>query len=153
MKLTQMTTSIKGEAIDMKWHLIDVKGKILGRIVPEIVKYLQGKNKTNYVDYLDMGDNVVVINAKKVKISGNKDKTKTYSSYSGYPGGLRFETFASLMKKNPGEIIKHAVSGMLPKNKFRSVRLSRLFIFSDENHTFKEQFIKPALPAGRLKSS
>lgn len=143
MKLTQTTTSIKGKEVDMKWHLVDVKGKILGRIVPEIVRYLQGKNKTNYADYIDMGDNVVVINAGKVKVSGNKDKTKTYTSYSGYPGGLRVESFASLMKKNPGEIIKHAVSGMLPKNKFRSVRLARLYIFPDENHTFKEEkFVK-----------
>lgn len=142
MKLTLTTTSIKGKDVDMKWHLVDVKGKILGRIAPEIVRYLQGKNKANYVDYLDMGDNVVVINARKVKVTGNKDKTKTYTRYSGYPGGLRVESFASLMKKNPGEIIKHAVSGMLPKNKFRSVRLARLFIFPDENHTFKEKFIK-----------
>lgn len=142
MKLTLTTTSIKGKDVDIKWHLVDVKGKILGRIVPEIVKYLQGKNKVNYVDYIDMGDNVVVINAKKVKVSGNKDKTKTYRSYSGYPGGLRIESFASLMKKNPGEIIKHAVSGMLPKNKFRSLRLSRLFIFPDENHTYKDKFVR-----------
>jgi len=142
MKLTLTTTSIKGNEIDAKWRLVDVKGKILGRIVPEIIKYLQGKNKTNYVDYLDMGDNVVVINAKKIKVTGNKAKLKTYTNYSGYPGGLRVETFASLIKKNPGEIIKHAVSGMLPKNKFRSLRLGRLYIFPDENHTFKEKFIK-----------
>jgi len=142
MKLTLTTTSIKGKEVDMKWHLVDVKGKILGRIVPEIVKYLQGKNKSNYVDYLDMGDNVVVINAKKIEVTGNKDKTKTYSSYSGYPGGLKVESFASLMKKNPGEIIRHAVSGMLPKNKFRSLRLSRLFIFPDKDHTFKDKFFK-----------
>lgn len=142
MKLTLTTTSIKGSNVDPKWHLVDVKGKILGRIVPEIVKYLQGKNKSNYVDYLDMGDNVVVINAAKIKISGNKDKTKTYRNYSGYPGGLRIESFASLMKRNPGEVIKHAVSGMLPKNKFRSVRLARLFIFPDENHAYKDKFIK-----------
>ena len=142
MKLTLTTTSIKGSAVDAKWRLVDVKGKILGRIVPEITKYLQGKDKTNYVDYLDMGDNVVVINAAKVKVSGNKDKTKTYTRYSGYPGGLRVDTFAGLIKKNPGEIIRHAVSGMLPKNKFRSVRLSRLYIFADENHSFKEKFTK-----------
>ncbi|MBI5127604.1 50S ribosomal protein L13 [Candidatus Roizmanbacteria bacterium] len=139
---TQQTKSVKAKEINRKWHLFDVKGKILGRMASEISQLLQGKNKVNYVSYLDMGDYVVVINAKKVAISGRKNKTKVYTNYSGYPGGLRMVTYEKLLEQNPGLIIKNAVSGMLPKNKFRDVRLNRLFIFADENHPYKNKFIK-----------
>jgi large subunit ribosomal protein L13 len=139
IKLTNTTKPVSEKAISHGWHLIDVKGKILGRTIPEIVYFLTGKNKTNYAPYLDMGDNVVVINASKVLITGKKEQKKIYASYSGYPGGLREISYEEMMIKNPKEIIRHGVSGMLPKNKLRDRRLARLFIFKDENHPYAEK--------------
>ncbi|GIW64071.1 MAG: 50S ribosomal protein L13 [Patescibacteria group bacterium] len=141
-KLTEQTKPVKEKDIKRDWHLIDVSGKTLGRIVPKIAQILQGKNKVNYVSYLDMGDYVVVINAKKIVVTGKKYQSKVYTRYSGYPGGLKVEKFSDLIDKKPEYIIKHAVSGMLPKNKYRDQRLKRLYIFSDENHPFKDKFVK-----------
>lgn len=140
--LTRQTKSVKAKDVKRNWHLVDVAGQVLGRVSPGIARLLQGKNKTDYVPYLDVGDYVVVVNSKKVIVTGKKDETKIYTSYSGYPGGLKVKTFSSLMEKNSSHIIKHAVSGMLPKNKFREDRLNRLFIFPDENHQYKNKFIK-----------
>lgn len=142
MKASQTTTSIKEKNIVRAWHKIDVKGKILGRIVPDITKLLQGKHKKDYAPYLDCGDYVVVVNAALVKLSGRKSSTKSYTRYSGYPGGLRTETFSELLTKNPAKIIENAVSGMLPKNKFRTDRLRRMYVSKDENHKFNDKFSK-----------
>lgn len=139
-KITNQTKPIKEKEIKRNWHLIDVKGMILGRIAPKISYYLQGKNKINYVSYLDCGDYVVVINAKKIILTGKKSETKIYTYYSGYPGGLKKIKFNYLLENKPEEIIKRAVSGMLPKNKFRDRRLKRLFVFADENHPYKDKF-------------
>lgn len=139
--LTQTTKSIKQSDIKRNWHLVDVSGKILGRIAPEIAKLLQGKHKTNYVSYLDVGDNVVVVNAKKIVLTGRKPLTKIYTNYSGYPGGLRRVDFKTLLEKNPAKVIEHAVSGMLPKNKHRDLRLRRLFVYGDANHPHTDKFI------------
>lgn len=140
--LTKQTKSVKEKEIKRDWYLIDVKDLILGRIAPKIAQILQGKNKTNYVSYLDVGDYVVVVNAEKILISGRKKETKVYLKYSGYPGGLKKISYKDLLKNNPEEIIKHAVSGMLPKNKFRDKRLKRLFVYKDENHPYKDRIKK-----------
>lgn len=139
-QLTQSTKSIKEEDIKREWHLIDLSGRVLGRAIPDISKFLQGKNKIKYVPYLDMGDYVVVINAKKVVLTGKKSSNKVYSYFSGYPGGLRQVKFEEMIEKNPGEVIRHAVSGMLPKNKLRKKRLARLFIFPDEKNPYQDKF-------------
>lgn len=136
---THSTKSIKGSEIKRGWTLIDLSGKVVGRIAPMIATLLQGKHKVNYVPYLDMGDNVVAINAKKVVITGRKAQTKEYTRYSGYPGGLKKISYQTMMEKNPAEIIKRAVSGMLPKNKLRDQRLKRLFVFADEKHPYKDK--------------
>lgn len=138
--ITQQTKPVKQKEIKRQWHLIDVSGKILGRISSFISQLLQGKNKENYVPYLDMGDNVVIINAKKISLTGKKYKEKAYTEYSGYPGGLKIKKINELLKKNPAYIIRRAVSGMLPKNKFRKQRLKRLFIYPDSNHPFNDKF-------------
>lgn len=142
MKATVSTKSVKEKNIKREWHLIDAKGKILGRMTPGIAKFLQGKHKKDYVPYLDCGDYVVVVNAASVAVSGRKSKSKTYTRYSGYPGGLKTETFSGLLEKNPAKIIEMAVSGMLPKNKFRSDRLRRLYVSRDESHKFSDKFSK-----------
>lgn len=139
-KPTQTTQSVKLSEIKRKWHLIDVKGKTLGRITPYISKLLQGKHKTTYVSYLDSGDYVVVVNAAQVSVTGDKENSKIYTYYSGYPGGLKQIPFKRLIEKNPKEIIRHAVSGMLPKNKLRDRRLTRLFIYADDKHPYSDKF-------------
>lgn len=141
-RLTQQTKPVKGNEVKREWHLIDLKGKVLGRVCTEIAKLLQGKHKVNYVPYLDMGDYVVAINAKYVKVTGRKEREKVYTRYSGYPGGLKKETFGELMQRNPAKIIEHAVSGMLPKNKHRKRRLKRLFVFPDDKHPYSDKFQK-----------
>jgi len=139
-KLTQSTKPTKEKQVVRNWHLIDAKGRILGRLVPEIIKLVQGKHKTNYVPNMDIGDYIVVINASKVTISGKKSLSKEYTNYSGYPGGLKRINFADLLKKDPREVIKRAVSGMLAKNKFRDDRLNRVNVFANEEHSFKNKF-------------
>lgn len=139
VQLTQSTKPVKDKDLKRSWHLVDVKGKILGRMVSEIAKLLQGKHKRDYAPYLDSGDYVVVVNVKDVVLTGKKSKAKVYTRYSGYPGGLRKTTFEELLKKNPRQIIRRAVSGMLPKNKLRDKRLARLFIFPDEKHPYAEK--------------
>lgn len=125
--------------IQRSWHLIDVKGKILGRIATYIAKLLVGKAKPYFVPYLDCGDYVVVVNAAQVRLSGKKSTQKTYTHYSGYPGGLKKKTFVQLQQENPTRIVKEAVSGMLPKNKLRDLMLRRLYIFTDEKHPYENK--------------
>ncbi|MCX7996358.1 MAG: 50S ribosomal protein L13 [Patescibacteria group bacterium] len=136
MNITQTTKPVSGKTIQRKWHLIDVKGKVLGRIATEIAVKLMGKEKPNYMPNLDMGDAVVVINAKDVTVTGKKETEKVYDRYSGYPGGRSERTLSEMREKNAAEIVRLAVAGMLPKNKLRARRLARLFIFNDENHPY-----------------
>lgn len=142
VNLTKTTKSISADEIKRNWHLVNLEGKILGRAVSEIARLLQGKHKTNYTTNLDMGDNVVIINAGKVVITGKKAKQKQYTFFSGYPGGLRQTNYERLLKKNPDALIRHAISGMLPKNKLRKRRLARLFVFNEANHTYTSQPLK-----------
>ncbi|MCX7880930.1 MAG: 50S ribosomal protein L13 [Patescibacteria group bacterium] len=137
--LTKVTKPVSEKEVKREWYLVDVKNQILGRVAGKISQLLQGKHKKNYVPYLDMGDYVVVVNAKEIKITGKKEKTKVYTRYSGYPGGLKEIPFQRVLKEKPEEIIKHAVSGMLPKNKLRDKRLKRLFIFTDEKHPYQKK--------------
>ena len=137
-----MTTPTKLSDIKRSWHLFDVEGKILGRVASEIAKALIGKSKPYFVSHLDCGDYVVVINAEKVKVTGKKETQKKYSRHSGYPGGYREETLMELRQRNPADIIKFAVLGMLPQNKLRDRMLTRLFIFKGEEHPYKDKFKK-----------
>lgn len=140
VKLTKTTKALKSRQITRDWHWLDAQGKILGRLATKIASFLIGKHKPNYVPYLDVGDYVVVINAKKVVVSGKKEEQKLYTRYSGYPGGLKKMTFRQLKEKKPEEIIRQAVSGMLPKNKLRKKRLARLFVFANEKHPYGDKF-------------
>jgi len=139
VNLKKTTKSVSAKDIKREWLEIDVADKILGRVVPKIAFLLQGKHKVNYVPHLDMGDYVVVVNAKKIRITGNKLEEKVYTRYSGYPGGLKKIKLADLLEKNPKEVIRHAVLGMLPKNKLRKKRISRLYVFAYDNHPYKDK--------------
>lgn len=140
--MKDMTASTKLSDIKRSWHLFDVKGKVLGRIASEIAQTLIGKSKPYFVNNLDCGDYAVVINAASVKVSGNKELQKKYSRHSGYPGGYREETLMDLRKRNPEDIIRFAVLGMLPQNKLKDRMLTRLFIFKGAEHTYKDKFKK-----------
>ena len=134
------TKATRAGEIKRKWHLIDVKNKVLGRISTDIAQKLIGKSKPYYVGHLDVGDYVVVINAKNIKVTGKKEEKKIYTRYSGYPGGLKEEKLGDLRKRKPEKIIRHSVSGMLPKNKLRRRRLKRLFIFTGAKHKYEKKF-------------
>ncbi len=136
----QKTYQPKKEEITRNWHQIDAQGKILGRMSTQIAKYLIGKHKVDYVPHLDMGDYVVVTNADKFIVTGKKRKNKMYRRYSGYMGGLKETSLKDLLEKKPKEAIKLAVKNMLPKNKLRKKRLSRLKIFVDEKHPYEDKF-------------
>lgn len=133
------TNSVSAKSIQRNWQLVDAKNETLGRLAVQIANVLMGKSKVNYVPYLDMGDYVVVTNASGIKVTGKKAQDKKYYSHSGYPGGLRTQTFSDLLKGKPEEIIKHAVKGMLPNNKLRPKMLKKLFVFADSNHPYKRQ--------------
>lgn len=138
--LTKSTKAIRAKEISRDWHLIDMKKKILGRMIPQMSYYLQGKHKVNYVSHLDSGDYVVVVNAEAVVVTGKKENSKIYSSYSGYPGGLKKIRYAKIKREKPEEIIRHAVLGMLPKNTLRDRRMTRLFVFKGNMHPYEDKF-------------
>lgn len=137
MKFTK-STSVKD--IKRAWHLFDLKDKVLGRTATEIALHLMGKHKPYYVSNLDCGDYVVVINATGVAVTGKKSVQKIYDHYSGYPGGRKEKTFRELMTENPKRIIFEAVAGMLPKNRLRDMMLKRLYIYTDDQHPYKDKF-------------
>jgi large subunit ribosomal protein L13 len=124
----------KKEDIERKWYLIDAKGKVLGRIATKIAELLMGKGKTTYTPSVDIGDFVVVVNAKDIVLTGKKWKHKTYYWHTGYPGGFRSVTAEKLRAEKPEEILWHAVYGMLPKNKLRDHRINRLKIYTTNEH-------------------
>lgn len=143
----KQTKSTKLAQIKREWHLIDLKDKTLGRISTDIVKLLMGKGKPYFVRNLDLGDYVVIINARDVKVTGKKETNKIYHRHSGYPGGKKEETLGKLRIRKPEDIIIHAVRGMLPQNKLRRRMLKRMFVFAGETHKYEDKFRpKPDLP-------
>lgn len=132
--------TISEKDIKRNWHLVDVKDEVLGRVSTKIANFLMGKSKPYFVRNLDCGDFVVVINSKQVKVTGKKETLKKYYRYSGYPGGLKAEALGDLRQRRPNEIIKHAVSGMLPQNRLKSKMLKRLLIFPGAEHTYVDKF-------------
>lgn len=130
----------KRSEIKREWHLVDAKGRILGRLASETVPLLTGVNKSYFVKYLDCGDYVVVINAQQIKVTGKKEKEKNYYSYSGYPAGLKITPLWKLRKEHPERIIQSAIKNMLPKNKLRDPRMGRLKIFAGNEHPYQDKF-------------
>lgn len=114
--------------IQRQTHRIDATGEVLGRLATKVAVLLRGKHKPTFQPHLDQGDNVIVKNISKIKITGKKLKQKKYYHYSGYPGGLKEKSMLELFKKNPGEVLKRAVWNMLPKNKLRKIVIKRLKI-------------------------
>ncbi len=134
------TVATKASDIKREWHLIDVKGKPLGRVASEIAQLLMGKSKPYFVRNLDCGDYVVIINAKEVKTTGKKEEQKKYYRHSGYPGGFKVESLKELRERKPENIISHAVKGMLPDNRLQDRMMTRLYVFAGEEHTYADKF-------------
>ena len=140
--MQDLTKPTKIKEIKRSWHKVSVDDVVLGRSATKIAALLMGKNKAYFAKNLDCGDYVVVTNAATVKVTGNKEMAKVYTRYSGYPGGLHSARLEEVRAKNPTEILRHAVSGMLPKNKLRAQMLKRLFVYADQQHPYKEKFSK-----------
>jgi len=134
------TFSLKQKNITKKWYLINAEGLVLGRLASKISSLLRGKHKTIFTPHLDCGDNVIVINAKKVKLTGSKEKKKIYFKHTGYPGGLKEKTFSDIINgKNPNFIIRKAVERMMSSNALSKKQLGNLKIFSNDKHTLEAQ--------------
>jgi large subunit ribosomal protein L13 len=127
------------EDIQPNWHVVDASGKTLGRICSEIAILLQGKHKVSYVPYLNTGDFVIVVNAEKVKVTGDKLNKKMYYRHSGYPGGLTEKTLDEVLQTAPTRVIEHAVKGMLPKSKLGRRMMSRLKLYVGDDHPHQAQ--------------
>ena len=129
--------------IERKWHLVDAEDRVLGRLASRIATVLMGKDKPCYTDFLDTGDFLIVINADKVKLTGNKWENKTYYSHSGYPGGLKQIKARELLDKHPEQLMKLAVKGMLPKNKLGRRMLKKLKVYAGSDHPHQAQKPEP----------
>ena len=128
------TKSYKNTDLDKKWLLLDARDETLGRLSSKIASILMGKNKAQYTPHNDLGDYVVVVNAEKIRVTGNKDIQKKYYKHTGYTGGLKSSTFSEIIEKNPENVILKAVKGMLPKNKLSSSMISKLKVYEGDNH-------------------
>ena len=140
--LSFKTASANKSNVEKNWVLVDVEDLILGRVASQIAIYLRGKHKPNYTPHVDCGDNVIVINASKVKLSGDKWKNKKYIRHTGYPGGQRSLSAEELFKKNPTKLVENAVKGMLPKNKLGSNLYRNLKVFSGSDHNITDNTLK-----------
>jgi len=129
----------KPAEVEHKWYVIDAEGKTLGRLATEVATILRGKNKPIYTPHVDCGDNVIVINAEKVNVTGKKRKDKVYTSYSGFPGGKKEITFEKMQEKKPEEIIRHAVKGMLPDGKLGRQMFKKLHVYTGPEHKHDAQ--------------
>lgn len=138
--MQKLTKPTKSKQIERSWHLIDVNNEILGRTATKIAGLLMGKGKAYFAKNMDCGDYVVITHAATVKVTGDKEKQKIYTRYSGYPGGLKKARLEEVRAKKPEQIVRHAVSGMLPKNKLRDQFLKRLYIYAGEEHPYRDKF-------------
>lgn len=133
------TYMAKPETVTHKWYVVDATGKTLGRLATEIARRLRGKHKPEYTPHVDTGDYIVVINAEKIVVTGNKTQEKIYEHYTGYPGGLKTITFDKLLAKFPTRIIEKAVKGMLPKNPLGYAMIKKLKVYAGAEHPHTAQ--------------
>ncbi|MCD8484447.1 50S ribosomal protein L13 [Candidatus Woesebacteria bacterium] len=135
----QKTFMQRPQDVQREWHLVDAKGRVLGEVAAEAATLLIGKNKPTFTPHVDGGDYVIVINASEVAVTGNKEQDKMYYRHSGRPGGLKQENFATLLDRDPQQVIERAVKGMLPKNKQQTPRLRRLKVFAGAEHAYEDK--------------
>ena len=133
------TKSTNKAEVKKEWLIVDAQNEVVGRLASKVAYLLRGKHKTSYTPHVDCGDNVIIINAEKVKFTGKKLTDKEYVRYTGYPGGQRFATPKELLNRKPTEILHHAIHGMIPKNKLGSRLNTNVFIYAGENHPHEGQ--------------
>jgi large subunit ribosomal protein L13 len=129
----------KENEIERKWYVVDASGQVLGRLATKIATMLRGKNKPQFTPHLDVGDFVVVVNAEKVRVSGKKADIKTYSHYTGYPGGLKQQVFSDVQRRHPERIIEYAVWGMLPHSRLGRQQFKKLKVYRGTAHPHQAQ--------------
>lgn len=137
--LSYKTVSANANTVDQKWFVVDAEGETVGRLASQIATVLRGKHKPSYTPHVDTGDYVILLNADKVKFSGNKLADKTYLTYSGYPGGQKSTTAKEVMDKKPLRIMESAVRGMLPKTKLGRAMIKKLFLYEGSEHPHAAQ--------------
>ena len=137
--LSYKTVSANKNTVNKEWVILDADGQSLGRLASVAAKLLRGKHKPNFTPHVDCGDNVIVVNAAKVKLTGNKWDAKEYHRYTGHPGGGRSLTAKQLFSKDPTRVIERAIEGMLPNNRLGADLFRNLKVFVDENHTHEAQ--------------
>jgi len=137
--LSYKTISANKETVNKEWILIDAENEVLGRLSSVAAKFLRGKYKPNFTPHVDCGDNVIIINADKIRLTGNKWDQKEYIRHTGYPGGQRSTTATELMAKKPAAMVEKAIKGMLPKNKLGSVLFRNLHVFIGSEHPHEAQ--------------
>ena len=137
--LSYKTVSVSKENANKKWYVIDAEGQILGRLASEVAMILRGKKKACYTPHSDCGDNVIIINAEKVVLTGNKMSEKYYVHHTGYPGGQRIRTIGEMLKRKPTFVIEHAVKGMLPKTRLGSEMFRNLYVYEGPEHKQQSQ--------------
>jgi large subunit ribosomal protein L13 len=128
------TYSVKESEIERQWHVIDATDKVLGRLATEVARLLMGKDKPMFSRHLDTGDYVVVVNAEKIRVSGNKPEQKLYHRHSGYPGGFKSTPLEEMLRTNPAWVIEHAVKGMLPRNRLGNSMMKKLKVYAGDSH-------------------
>jgi large subunit ribosomal protein L13 len=133
------TYSTKAGDVERKWHVFDASGQTLGKLATQVAMLLMGKHKPYYVPHLDTGDYVIVLNASKVKVTGNKPKAKMYYRHSGYPGGLTSVSFEKMIATHPERVIEHAVKGMLPHNRLGRAMYKKLKVYEGNSHPHEAQ--------------
>lgn len=139
--LSYKTISVNKEHANKKWYVVDAEGQILGRLASEVAMILRGKKKTCYTPHSDCGDNVIIINAEKIILTGKKMDQKIYVHYTGYPGGQRFRTVKEQLIKKPEAVLEHAIKGMLPKTVLGNTIFHNLYVYAGPDH--KHQAQKP----------
>ena len=142
------TYTAKPGEVERRWYVVDADGQTLGRLATRIADTLRGKGKAQYTPHVDTGDFVVVVNAEKVRVTGNKLDQKRYYRHSGYPGGLRSRTLREQLERRPTEVIRKAVKGMLPKNRLARRQLTKLKVYAGPDHPHEAQAPQP-LEVGR----
>lgn len=135
----RQTTIINKQSINKKWYVIDAEGQVLGRLASVCASYLRGKNKPTFTPHVDMGDNIIVINADKVVLTANKEKDKIYYRHSGYPGGLKTINASNLRIKKPIALVEKAVKGMIPHTKLGAKQFKNLFVYAGGEHKHQAQ--------------
>ena len=139
----QKTWNAKPGEIERRWYVVDAEGRTLGRLATQIADTLRGKTKPQYTPHVDTGDFVVVVNAEKIQVTGNKLDQKMYHRHSGYPGGLRSRTLREQLERRPTEVLRKAVKGMLPRNRLGRAQIGKLKIYVGPEHPHEAQSPEP----------